>query len=131
MKLAPKQRCPIHHNFTCDCRRKLAETVKRGSKWETVRPGVRRIRDPRSDFGDGWRYKYSPAETRKVLLKKIEEQKGLCALCDKPFADLAEVDPDHRLPRGMNASRRDDRFIQAAHRSCNLRKGSKREVGHG
>jgi hypothetical protein len=39
---------------------------------------------------------------------------------------MDDVVPDHRQPRGMNGSRRDDRLIQATHSRCNMEKGSKR-----
>ena len=49
----------------------------------------------------------------------------------KLFMDVRDVVPDHREPRGMGASWRDDHpdNIQAAHRRCNQEKGSKRIPG--
>lgn len=127
MKLKPKELCPIHRRRDCCGRAEFNRyPQKRHSKWEQVSPGIRRIADANSDFGDGWRYKYSAAVTKRVLAKRIEMQAGNCALCGLPMEDINDVDPDHRLPRGMNGGRRDDRLIQAAHRKCNLEKGSKR-----
>jgi 5-methylcytosine-specific restriction endonuclease McrA len=65
---------------------------------------------------------------RKVLLKKIEEQGGICALCELPFESLIGIAPDHIKPKGMNSARGDDRAenIQATHSHCNYAKGSKR-----
>jgi hypothetical protein len=129
MILSPKERCPLHKNFTCPCHRVQGRKQKKGLKWETVRLGVRRIRDEFSDHPDGYRYKYSPAEMRKVLLRKIDEQDGICALCHKPFETLIGIVPDHIKPKGMNGARADDRpdNIQAAHNyPCNFEKGSKR-----
>jgi hypothetical protein len=65
---------------------------------------------------------------RKVLLKKIEEQGGICSICEKPFETLLGIDPDHELPRGANGARRDDRpeNIRAVHHVCNFDKGSRR-----
>jgi len=122
LKLRPNQRCPIHNGYLC-CGR---DTIRRrkASKWEQVRPGIQRIRDEHSP--DGWRYKFSPAQTEKFVMQKIREQKGLCAICAEPLLDMADVVPDHREPKGMNGSRRDDRVIQAAHVHCNLLKGSQR-----
>lgn len=127
MKLKAKEMCPIHRRRDCCGRAEFNRYAQpKHGKWETVRTGVRRIADKNSDFGDGFRYKFSPAETRKFTMQKISEQGGLCGICHKPLTDMTDVVPDHRLPRGMNASRRDDRFIQAAHSKCNLEKGSKR-----
>jgi 5-methylcytosine-specific restriction endonuclease McrA len=124
-KLRNGELCPIHRRRDC-CNREKLDMVRKSSKWEQVAPGVRRIADPNSDFGDGWRYKYSPAVTRRTLFKRVEMQAGLCAICQKHFSDMDDVVPDHRQPRGMNGSRRDDRLIQATHSRCNMEKGSKR-----
>lgn len=58
-----------------------------------------------------------------------EAQKGICPLCEKPLA-WKDSTVDHREPRKMGGSERDDRQenIQAAHGVCNTRKGSKREA---
>lgn len=129
MKLRANQRCPIPgHGFICPCRDAARKERKRGSKWETVRPGVRRIKDEHADHCDGYRYKYSPAEMRKTLDRKIEDQGGICALCNEPMLVYCDIAPDHILPKGMNGSRSDDRSenIQATHSRCNNDKGSKR-----
>jgi len=130
MMLAGKERCPIHKNYSCLCRRvvRLSQgTRSKGSKWETVRPGVRRIRDEHADHPDGYRYRLSPAEIRKVLLKKLGE-KNECCICGKAFESLDGIVPEHRLPKGMGGSRRDDRAdnIFPAHSECNLLKASQR-----
>jgi 5-methylcytosine-specific restriction endonuclease McrA len=103
----------------------------KGSKWETCKIGVRRIKDPNADHADGYRYKLSKSEMRKVLLKKIEEQGGLCGLCEKPFESLEGIEADHILPKSAGGARCDDRSenIQAAHSHCNFSKGSKRLPG--
>lgn len=64
----------------------------------------------------------------RLLIKKVAEQHGICALCEKEFTDMDEVGPDHREPRGMGAGKRDDHpsNIQATHNLCNVLKGSKR-----
>ena len=128
MILSPSERCPLHKNYKCPCHRIQGRKQPKGSKWETVRLGVRRIRDQFADHPDGYRYKLSPAEMRKVLLKKIEEQLGRCALCGEPFTSLVGIVPDHIKPKGMNAARADDRpdNICAAHDHCNYAKGSRR-----
>lgn len=130
MKLGRRQLCPIHHRLTC-CGREAITSRKSSSKWETVRPGVRRIRDQYADHPDGYRYKLSPAEMRKVLDRKIQEQQGICGICENPMEDYREVVPDHILPKGLGGSRCDDRDsnIQAAHMVCNQQKGSQREAG--
>jgi 5-methylcytosine-specific restriction endonuclease McrA len=65
---------------------------------------------------------------RKLLNRKVVEQKGICAICNKPFTDYGDVVPDHKGPKGMGGARRDDHpdNIQATHRLCNLEKGSQR-----
>lgn len=123
-KLRQNEFCPIHRSRTC-CGRQPVTRV-RSSKWETVSAGIRRIKDEHSDFGDGYRYYYSRAVVRRVLFKRVEMQAGICAICGGAFTDMDDVVPDHRLPRGGNGARRDDRFIQAAHSWCNEEKGSKR-----
>jgi len=126
--LSPSERCPLHKNYKCPCHRIQGRKQAKGSKWETVRLGVRRIRDQFADHPDGYRYKLSHAEMRKVLLKKIEEQDGKCAGCGKAFETLIGISPDHIKPRGMNAARRDDRAenIQALCDACQYEKGSRR-----
>ena len=130
MILSPSERCPIHKQkpFTCPCHRVQGRKMQKGSRWEVVRLGVRRIRDQFADHPDGYRYKLSHAEMRKVLLKKIEEQEGKCAGCGKAFETLIGISPDHIKPRGMNAARRDDRAenIQALCDACQYEKGSRR-----
>jgi len=126
--LSPAERCPIHKSWTCSCHR--VRTYKRTNhpKWELVKLGVHRIKDAFADHPDGYRYKLSKCEMRKVLLKKIEEQAGFCKLCGKQFKTLTGIVPDHIKPKGMNSARADDRAenIQAAHLGCNFAKGSKR-----
>lgn len=65
---------------------------------------------------------------RKLLNRKIGEQNKMCAICGEEFTDYSEIVPDHREPKGMGGARRDDHpdNIAAAHRLCNLEKGSKR-----
>ena len=126
MMLAGKERCPIHKNYSCLCRR--SAVAFKTSKWETVRPGVRRIRDEHADHPDGYRYRLSPAEIRKVLLKKLGE-KNECCICGKAFESLDGIVPEHINPKGLGGSRRDDRpdNIGPAHSECNLLKGSQRD----
>lgn len=129
MMLTANERCPIHKSRTCACPRRVRHAQNRiMSKWETVRIGVRRIRDEHADHQDGYRYKLSDAEMRKLLLRKIEEQGGNCGICGKPFESLVGIDPDHIKPKGLGGARSDDREsnIQAAHHNCNFDKGSKR-----
>jgi hypothetical protein len=58
---------------------------------------------------------------RKLLNRKIVEQKGICAICQKPLKEYGDVVPDHKGPKGMGGARRDDHpdNIQAVHRPCN------------
>lgn len=127
MKLAAKAKCPIHARFDC-CGREQVVIRQKGSKWETVRPGVRRILDEHADHPDGYRYRLSKSAMGKVLLKKVSEQDGKCADCGNEFEDMREVTPDHIKPRGLGGARRDDREsnIRALCGPCNTKKGSKR-----
>lgn len=70
---------------------------------------------------------------RRLLNRKINEQKGICAICGRPFTDYGDVVPDHKGPKGMGGARRDDHpdNIQAAHRLCNSEKGSRRVATSG
>ena len=127
MMLKPKEFCPIHRNFTCACHRMGKAPRTWVSKWETVRPGVRRIKDQFADHPDGYRYKLSSVAMRQLLLKKIRE-KNECCICLKPFETMDGIVPEHRNPKGMGGARRDDREsnIGPAHSECNMDKGSKR-----
>lgn len=129
MKLKLNERCPIHKKYGCCGREMFSPLVpKSKSKWETVRPGVRRIKDEHADHPDGYRYKLSPAEMKKVLNQKIIAQNGMCSICEEELTDYNDVVPDHEKPKGLGGSRRDDRGenIGAAHSRCNIQKGSKR-----
>jgi len=129
VKLRRDELCPLHHSLTC-CGRLLEPDKFRSSsgKWETVKPGVRRIRDRFADHPDGYRYKLSPAEIKKVLDRKIREQHGVCPACNLAMEDYSDIEPDHIKPKGMNGARADDRSenIRATHWWCNRDKGSKR-----
>jgi 5-methylcytosine-specific restriction endonuclease McrA len=65
---------------------------------------------------------------KRLLNRKIIEQNGRCAICKKLFTNYSDIVPDHVEPKGMGSARRDDHpdNIEAAHRKCNLEKGSKR-----
>lgn len=89
---------------------------------------MRRIRDEHADHPDGYRYRLSKAEMDKVLIQKVKEQNGLCSSGGEPLTDMADVTPDHKLPRGAGGSRRDDRAenVGAACALHNNQKGSRR-----
>jgi 5-methylcytosine-specific restriction endonuclease McrA len=118
MKLRRNERCPIHKSFFC-CGR------ERG--WRRCKPwaAVERIEDPHHPRG--YRERRSPAEMKKLLDRKIVEQDMKCGICRKPFTSYEEIVPDHKRSKGMGSARRDDHpdNIQAAHRICNLEKGSR------
>jgi len=65
---------------------------------------------------------------RKLLKRKVREQNGICALCHREFTDYNDIVPDHKNPKGMGGSWRDDHpdNIQAVHWCCNSEKGSTR-----
>jgi len=133
MKLKRNQVCPIHRRRDC-CGRAELENRRQSSrsKWETVRPGVRRIRDEHARHPDGYRYRLSKSEMTKVLIKKVQEQFGWCSICQTMLEDMQDVVPDHKDPRGMGGAWRDDRpeNIGAAHELCNSKKGSSRNYGN-
>jgi hypothetical protein len=121
--LKKNERCPIHNSFFC-CGR---EQVKR----RTFHCGgaVERIEDATHSMG--YREICSRAELRKRLLKKIEEQGGMCADpklggCGQPLSDFRGVELDHKEPKGMGGARRDDSLsnLQALCVECNRKKGS-------
>ena len=136
-KLRSNQKCPLPgHGFICACRdaSRKARTEgtcwnKKGSKWETVRPGVRRLKDDHADHEDGYRYKLSPSAMRQLLDQKIREQNGLCSIGGEPLTDYNDVVADHKQPRGLGGARRDDRSenIGTACARHNLEKGSRRQ----
>ncbi len=68
---------------------------------------------------------------KRLLKQKVKEQNSTCGICGERFIDIRDIVPDHKDPRGMGAAWRDDHpdNIQAAHRRCNLEKGSKRLPG--
>ena len=65
---------------------------------------------------------------RKLLKRKVVEQRGTCAICFEEFSDYNDVVPDHINPKGMGGAWRDDHpsNIQAVHYWCNSEKGSMR-----
>lgn len=119
MKLKPNDICPIHRSRFC-CGRDFKKIQKRG-KWIVIGPGVRK-------HIETGLIRRSPSAMRQLLAKKVKEQWGQCAICEKEFKDAREISPDHINPRGMGGARRDDseENIQAVHNLCNLEKGSKR-----
>jgi hypothetical protein len=58
---------------------------------------------------------------RKLLKRKVADQKGICAICHEEFTDYNDIVPDHRDPKGMGGAWRDDHpdNIQATHWWCN------------
>lgn len=118
MKLRRRELCPLHKSFFC-----CGRSAVRKSGFQAP---VRRVDDPHHQRG--YREIRSAAEMKKLLKRKIVEQNFCCGICDQRFTDSKDIVPDHILPRGMGAARRDDHpdNIQAAHRRCNREKGSRR-----
>lgn len=117
MKLTKNELCPIHRSRFCCGRQPNHKALS----------GVRRIEDPHHPRG--YREYRSPAAMRRLLQQKIREQKSRCAICGRQFRRFQDAVPDHIAPKGMGGARHDDHpdNIQAVHRGCNLRKGSKRQ----
>ena len=142
-RLARRQPCPIPgHGWSCQCPR-VGENKKLSSRWEHVRPGVRRIKDESVD--GGYRYRLSSALKKELLNRRIREQSGVCALfqvsgqdgklispdCPGQFTDYSNITLDHVEPRGIGGSRYDDgefgENLKAVHHwPCNQAKGSRR-----
>lgn len=127
MKLGRKERCPIPgHGYHCACSRQGGKEKKAlSSKWVQVRPGVFRIDDAHNPHG--FRERRSKSELKKLTLRKVAEQQGLCCVCNEPFIDMDEVTTEHLNSRGAGGAKRDDHpdNIGASHGSCNSRKGSR------
>ena len=87
MKLRRNEYCPIHRSPFC-CGREQSKMERR------LRLGVQRIEDPHHPRG--YRELRSPAGMRKLLNRKISEQGGKCAICQKEFSDYSDIVPDHR-----------------------------------
>ena len=119
MKLRRHQYCPIHNSLSC-CGRERLQNKRRHLI------AIQRIEDPHHPRG--YRELRSPAEMRKLLARKIVEQRMKCGICKRRFIQCNDIVPDHILPKGIGSAWRDDHpdNIQAAHRRCNLEKGSKR-----
>lgn len=119
MKLRPNESCPIHRSLSCCGREPVVRT-------RVLHPGVRRAEDPHHPRG--YRELRSPAEMRKLLNRKIVEQKRICPICQAEFTDYMDIVPDHKDPKGMGGAWRDDHpdNIRATHWWCNSEKGSTR-----
>ena len=117
MKLRKNKYCPIHHSRFC-CGREHTEKERR------LGLGVQQVEDPHHPRG--YREIRSSSEMRKLLNRKIVEQSGRCAICQKEFMEYSDIVPDHKHPKGMGGAWRDGHpeNIQAVHRFCNSEKES-------
>lgn len=120
MKLRRNEFCPIHRSLSC-CGREPVQKTRRVKQF-----GVQRVDDPHHPRG--YRELRSNREMRRLMNRKITEQKGKCGICEDAFTNYSDIVPDHIQPRGMGGSWRDDHpeNIQAAHWWCNGDKGSSR-----
>src|SRR6516165_1723911 len=100
MQLRRNQQCPIHKSKSCCGREPIHK-----QRWQ-IRPGVQRVEDPHHPRG--YRELRSPAEMRKLMDRKIEEQNSECPLCEIAFTDYNDIVPDHKNPKGMGGAFRDD-----------------------
>jgi len=120
MKLRRNEFCPIHRSLSC-CGREPVQKTRRVKQF-----GVQRIDDP--NHPRGYRELRSNPEMRRLMNRKITEQRGKCGICEDAFTNYSDIVPDHIHPRGMGGSWRDDHpdNIQAVHWWCNGEKGSSR-----
>jgi len=84
MKLRKNEYCPIHRSLLC-CGREQA------NKRRQPRLGVQRVEDPHHPRG--YRELRSPSEMRKLINRKIAEQRGICGICHQAFTDCGEIVP--------------------------------------
>jgi hypothetical protein len=89
MKIRRNQLCPIHRSRSC-CGR---EPIRKG---KILQVGVHRIEDPHHPRG--YRELRSPAEGRKLLNRKIVEDR-ICAICHCEFTDYNDVVPIMKIRR--------------------------------
>lgn len=122
-RLRKSELCPIHRSKFCCGREKKALAFTRNV---TRKGPVTRIDDPH--HARGFRELCATAELTRRLKLKMREQKNICGICGKPIEDFREASLDHIEPKGMGGAFRDDHIdnLQAAHKSCNFEKGSKR-----
>lgn len=139
MKLSKRQWCPLHHSLTCCGRAQRTERIENKLKhrvmrkpeqkkgWTLIRAGVWRIEDPTNPRG--YRERRNKTAMTHLLITKVREQEGMCAICNQPMETFENIAPDHKDPRGSGGQWRDDHpeNIQAVHHyPCNLSKGSRR-----
>jgi hypothetical protein len=126
IRLRRGEYCRLHQSRTC-CGRESRTRSKQPIKKREFINGVEIIRDPHHPRG--YREKRTPEQMRRLVLQKIDEQHGCCAICQEPFTDSSEIVGEHKTPKGSGGSTRDDHpdNIQAAHNwPCNVKKGSRR-----
>ena len=124
-RLRKRELCPLHRSYYCPCH---GQTKKLREKSRPRVLAVERIMDPHHPRG--YREKCSPAELRRrknVLILKAEGHPA-CHLCGEEFTNYAEIELEHKEPKGMGGAWHDDHWdnLDLAHRSCNREKGSRR-----
>lgn len=121
--LRKSERCPIHKSLFC-CGRESKNQMPRRTP---IKGPVTRV--PDATVPRGYIEVCSPSELRRRKMILIERQKGQCALCPWLINDVRDAEVDHKVPRPAGCLK-DSHWdnIQAAHRSCNLAKGSRRDV---
>jgi 5-methylcytosine-specific restriction endonuclease McrA len=122
--LKKNERCPIHKSFYCCGRENKSSTLKRYAR----KPSVQRVED--EHHPRGFIEVCSRDERRRRLMKKIDEQKGICAPkemggCGQPFDDFRGIELDHITVRPMGCEK-DSHMdnLQALCVECNRKKGS-------
>jgi hypothetical protein len=91
MKLRRNEFCPIHRSLSC-CGREPVQKTRRVKQF-----GVQRIDDP--NHPRGYRELRSNREMRRLMNRKIAEQRGKCGICEEAFTGMDMIWKDVRIVR--------------------------------
>lgn len=119
-RLPKSQVCPIHRSKFC-CGRESKESRRR----TPIRGPVTKI--PDAHHPRGYIEVCSPAEIRRRLIIKMRQQVCICGICGLPIFEFSDAVADHIEPNPAGC-KKDSHMdnLQAAHKLCNLAKGSQR-----
>jgi 5-methylcytosine-specific restriction endonuclease McrA len=98
----------------------------------SMRPkkGIRKSRSKPTRHTKDGRLILSSADRTKQRLRLWNSRSHLCEICGMPIVYYAQMELDHKIPRGMGGGTRDDsdENQRVTHSWCNQAKGSKRDV---